>query len=139
EQHIFAVEIDRRGDQNYVYYNTSTPAFERFVESCAPRWSEEFGSFSDIAVICHDINICGVNLAAGFMHEHTGYELFFLDAWERTRAVIQRMIASEPSRFDLPPRLHSVGLGYDLIDPLECPHDRIVKSISLENTFWCKD
>jgi hypothetical protein len=103
--HLFAVEVDRRGDCNAVFYSVSTDAFENWIlETLRSPWVRECGSFSDIAAMCHEAGICGVNLAAGYYYEHTSQEIFSLDAWQRTRAGVERLLAHADRRWVLPPK-----------------------------------
>lgn len=100
----FAVEIDRRGDREYVFYDVSTPEFEEFIyDHFGPEWSRGEGSISDITVIGGGVGICAVNLAAGYMFEHTSSEIFFFDAWKRTYEGLCALVMRENlPRFELP-------------------------------------
>lgn len=100
-RHLFAIEVDRRGDTNYVFYDVSTPEFETWIASTLPAWSKEYGSFSDIACICEHAEICGVNLAAGYLYEHTRQEVLMFDAWRRSRAAVERILQRATQRFPL--------------------------------------
>lgn len=100
--HLFAVEVDRRGDMNYVYYNVASAEFDAWLTPLLPNWEEQVGSFSDIAEICGQVGISGVNLAAGYIDEHSQDETFFLDAWWRTRASVERILNAADARFPLP-------------------------------------
>lgn len=103
-QHCFAIEVDRRGDANYVFYNVSTPKFEKFVGKVAPKWwRREVGSYTDIVDVCAGAGICGVNICAGYMGEHTRDELFFYDAWCRSFSLVERLLMAANQQFVLPP------------------------------------
>lgn len=142
-QHAYAIEIDRRGDQNYVFYDTHTPEFASFIAARLPTWELQRGSVSDIARICKGVGICGVNLAAGFLYEHTTDEMFFLDAWLRTRAAIQRLMRATSAPFQLPrPSVSVVGSGTRdrlggvgrYVHPSKCDHPKEHRTKSATNS-----
>lgn len=98
-RYAFAIEVDRRGDMEYVLYDVSTRRFRKFLHSALPEgWVRGSGTFTDISILCPVVGICGVNLAAGYIGEHTPGETLFLDAWERTRDVLADLLGRE----DLP-------------------------------------
>jgi hypothetical protein len=123
--HLFAIEVDRRGDMNYVYYDMVSKQFDEWIRPLLPGWEEQVGSFSDIAEICAAVGICGINLAAGYIDEHTSDETFFLDAWWRTRGVVERILNRASEQFLLPEGVKNKrgrgiilygGYGYDEYD-----------------------
>lgn len=91
-EHAFAVEIDRAGDMEFVEYGLATKEFMEFLRNALPGWREPQGSFTDISAICPSANIGGVNLAAGYMFEHSSRELLSLDAWLRTREALHKLL-----------------------------------------------
>lgn len=113
--HVYAVEIDRRGDMNYVFYSTDTPAFREHLTTHLPKWERQTGSVSDISYLCKDAGICGVNLAAGYIREHTQEETFFLDAWFRTRNAISTLMGAGGGAFALP-KYQVVSYGHGTHD-----------------------
>lgn len=97
-EHLFALQVDRRGDCNYVTYDCETPEFCDFLTATlGGTWRKERGTFSDIAVICPTAGLCGINLAAGYLNEHTERETFFLDAWQRTQGAVQKLLNAAQS------------------------------------------
>lgn len=99
KKHVFAVEVDRQGDRQMVFYDVSTDAFEEYVlarfshhDIEGAPWKKERGSSSDIKYICGELRICGVNLAAGYIDQHTGNEALYLGAWLHTRAALKRFL-----------------------------------------------
>lgn len=102
EKHQFAVQVDRRGDRQCVFYDVGTKPFKDFIVSACTghdyekvSWREEQGSSTDIRVICPEVGICGVNLSAGFYHEHSSDEMLLLGAWLHTRTVLRRLLKQE--------------------------------------------
>lgn len=103
-EHVFAIEIDRAGDQEMVFYDVSTPEFEKYMlQMTGSHWSIGRGSYTDIKDICRAGDICGVNMAAGYFNQHTSDEKFVYDFWLRTFKVIQHMTTmKEHPKFELP-------------------------------------
>lgn len=101
-KHQFAIEIDRAGDQEMVFYNVSTPEFEQYMQE-RTGFRIGTGSYTDIKDVCRAGNICGVNLAAGYLFQHTDKEMFFFDFWLRTfQAVLEIAVLEDLPRFELP-------------------------------------
>ena len=68
----FIIEIDRRGNNDSVYYECDNPEFEKFISSYG--FKTDYGSFSDIAVIAPEIGVAAVNLSSGYYNAHTTSE-----------------------------------------------------------------
>jgi hypothetical protein len=101
-QHQFAIEIDRNGDQEMVFYDVSSQEFETFMRENS-GFAIRTGSYTDIKDVCKAGGICGVNMAAGYLFQHSDKEMFFLDFWYRTWEVVKRLAESENlPRFELP-------------------------------------
>ncbi len=80
-QHNFAVQFDRHGRDDLVFYNVGTPKFEKYVQRQTDfTWSS--GTFTDICILCEQI--AGVNMSVGYKNEHTPHEILNLRWWERT-------------------------------------------------------
>jgi hypothetical protein len=94
-QHQFAIEIDRRGgDDAVVYHETTCDEFEAYIREAIPGWLTGYGSMTDIATICPDAQICGVNLSAGFENEHTKRESVDPDALFHTIRTVWKWLTS---------------------------------------------
>lgn len=72
----FAIQFDRRGHQEAVYYDLDHPDFEKYITSFG--FETKLGSFTDICEICPDWECAGVNLSAGYANEHTTNEMVFV-------------------------------------------------------------
>jgi flagellar motor switch/type III secretory pathway protein FliN len=105
-KHLFAIEIDRTGDQEVVFYDVGTREFEEWILAQSGKgWRVGIGSSTDIKAICGKIGICGVNFAAGYWFAHSEKEMLVYDAWLRTYNVVQRICklpADKLRRFELP-------------------------------------
>jgi putative aminopeptidase FrvX len=92
----YIVELDRRGDNDAVFYNCDNPEFTEFV--CGFGFQQETGSFSDICVIAPVIGTAAVNISAGYYNEHTRSEYINLDVLQHNIERVEQMILSPTSR-----------------------------------------
>ncbi len=98
-QHAFAIEVDRRGDQEIALYSDCySSAFLGFLGERFPEWDLAMGSYTDITEICPGAGISGANFAAGYLNEHTSSEMGFLDAWLRTYEELGNLLEEEVVR-----------------------------------------
>jgi len=109
-KHSFAIEVDRRGFKHAVFYDVATKPFKQHIlgllNNGGSGWAEQQGSFTDISHLCPGIGLCGVNLSAGYLHEHGETEVLLLGAWMETRAALCRVLRMPKHvRFELPPAL----------------------------------
>jgi len=82
--HALAVEFDRMGDCEHVTYSgTSSDDFRAWLKDAFPDWRTGWGSYTDIADICPESGLCGVNVGVGYLYQHSHREVLILDAWER--------------------------------------------------------
>ena len=100
EQHIYMVEIDRAGDEVIAFYDGAVSSeFQDFCRDALPLFEHYWGTFTDIAVLGPRLGLCGMNLAAGYVYEHTSSEILFLDALEYTYTQLKRLLMKqEPMR-----------------------------------------
>lgn len=69
----YIVEMDRRGNNDAVFYSCDNPEFTEFV--CSFGFMEASGSFSDISVIAPYLKTAAVNISAGYYNEHRLHEM----------------------------------------------------------------
>ncbi|MCF0124211.1 MAG: hypothetical protein HUJ68_00340 [Clostridia bacterium] len=71
----FLIELDRRGEDDMVFYDYGccSESFSKFIKEFG--FKNNYGSFSDIAIIAPEWNICSVNLSIGYLNEHSTGEL----------------------------------------------------------------
>lgn len=72
EKITYALEFDRGGKEEAVFYNCINSQFEAEILS-STGYTKEFGTYSDISRICPAINRAGVNLTCGYYYEHTDF------------------------------------------------------------------
>jgi hypothetical protein len=92
QNHQFAVQFDRRGHNDLVYYRVGSPEFTKYTADVTGYMPTE-GTFSDIAVLCEDI--CGVNMSIGYTKEHTADERLSLSAMNRTIDTAQKWLSQK--------------------------------------------
>lgn len=82
--HRFAIQLDRKGGKNYVFYDVWTNEFKEYLSLAADtrEYRKETGTRSDISVLCE--KICGVNLSIGYHDAHTDFEQLVISEWLET-------------------------------------------------------
>lgn len=102
EQHNFAVQFDRRGSNDLVFYEVGSPDFKRYCNSVTPYTTAQ-GSYTDIVELCD--KICGVNMSVGYYNEHQASEHLKTAQFARTLQVAKEWLKrSNLPRFIKPPR-----------------------------------
>lgn len=86
----FAIEIDRRGYNQAVFYDCGNKDFQDFILSFG--FDEEYGTFSDISIISPAFDIASVNLSAGYYLEHTKQEYIVLEDLNHTIEMVKRIL-----------------------------------------------
>jgi hypothetical protein len=97
----FAIQFDRRGHQEAVYYDLDNLDFEEYINSFG--FKTHIGSYTDICEICPVWGFAGVNLSAGYVNEHTSGELVLLETVSDTLSKAQKILEdqiSAPSFFE---------------------------------------
>ena len=86
----YIVELDRRGSNDCVFYNCDNIEFEEYVESFG--FVTNFGTFTDISILCPVWKIAGVNLSVGYENEHSYRETLYISALLDTIKKVKTMI-----------------------------------------------
>ena len=66
------IELDRRGSNDVVSYGDSNDTLVKIFETLG--YKEDFGTYTDISVLCPHYLISGVNLSVGYYKAHTTNE-----------------------------------------------------------------
>ena len=90
EKPKYIVELDRQGANDCVFYQCDNKQFVEYVESFG--FIEDWGSFSDISILCPAWKCAGVNLSIGYLNEHSKGELLFVENMMDTISKVQDMI-----------------------------------------------
>ena len=93
------VEIDRKGENDAVYYDCDNPDFEAYINS--KGFETAHGSFSDISVIAPELNLAAVNLSSGYYNAHTLHEYINRKHLERTISKVLEII-DDAAQIDFP-------------------------------------
>lgn len=135
----YIVEMDRRGDNDAVFYDCDNPEFTDFVLSFG--FTEKSGSFSDISVLAPHLKTAAVNLSAGYYNEHRQHESIDMLAVENNVRRIVQMTLTETEPFSFIRRKHSFGrlslMGFgqrSLFDLEECEGGRRKLLMGVPNT-----
>jgi hypothetical protein len=91
------VEIDRRGNEQAVFYQCGNKEFEEFVLSFG--FKKNYGTFSDISVLSPTYDIASVNVSAGYYNEHTVSEYIKIAHLKNSINKIKEMLKSEDERY----------------------------------------
>jgi hypothetical protein len=74
----YIIQLDRRGENDCVFYDCDNPEFTAYICDNA-NFIKNYGSFSDISVLCPCWGIAGVNLSVGYFNEHTDKEVLYVN------------------------------------------------------------
>lgn len=94
----YIVEMDRRGDNDAVFYRCDNHEFTEFVTSFG--FEENFGTFSDISVVAPHLKTAAVNISAGYFNEHRQHEYIDIQAVENNIRRILLMVQTDTEHFD---------------------------------------
>ena len=93
----YIVEVDRRGNNDAVFYNCDNPKFSEFV--CSFGFREAMGSFSDISVVAPYLKTAAVNISAGYYNEHRLHEVIDWSAMQNNVERIKQMVQTETGKY----------------------------------------
>lgn len=87
----YMIEIDRQGFNEVVFYSSeSNTEFVKYIETF--KWNKKRGIFSDISILMQKWGIAGVNVSAGFYHQHSFTEYLVVPDLEKTIEKICKML-----------------------------------------------
>lgn len=78
----FIIEIDRKGNDDAVYYDCDNDEFEDYITS--KGFKTQWGSCSDISETAPALGIAAVNLSSGYYNQHTLHEYIVLSELKET-------------------------------------------------------
>lgn len=96
--HSFAVQFDRRGRNDIVFYDVGTKQFAKYVKENTGYKPQE-GFSTDIKFLCKDI--CGVNMSVGYYDEHSADERLSISQLENTLAITKHWLTQPTPKFQL--------------------------------------
>lgn len=86
----FAIQYDRHGYSEAVYYYLDNKQFENYISSFG--YNTRIGSYTDICEISPAFGFASVNVAAGYVDEHTKQELLLVDEMLRTQEKVIKIL-----------------------------------------------
>lgn len=115
----FAIQIDRKGSQEAVYYYLDNLDFENYINSFG--FKTQIGTYTDICEICPEWNFAGVNLSAGYLYEHTTSEIVMLDVLLDTVNKVEKILDDQntsPQFFEYKEvqKFYTHAVGMDISD-----------------------
>lgn len=88
----FMIELDRKGNNDCVFYNCHNGEFQEFIENFG--FVTDYGTYSDISFLASEWNIAGVNISSGYYNEHTRNEYIkfneLLEIINRIKSILRR-------------------------------------------------
>lgn len=131
KSHQFAVQFDRRGYNDIVFYNCGTDEFENYVQK-ETGYKVRPGSRTDICVLCKDI--CGVNISVGYYNEHTSDEILILNQWFNTYLTTKKWL----NKPDLPKFSLETIKKPTSLPPCKINHNRPTNPVPYQNRLKTK-
>lgn len=90
----FMVEIDRKGNNDLVYYSNANTAFKNWCTEVT-GYKTNWGSCSDISKLMPAMNRAGVNISSGYYDEHTLKHKIVLADLEKTIEAVKKLVTTE--------------------------------------------
>ena len=93
----YLIELDRQGEKDCVFYDCDNEEFVHYVSSFG--FESDWGTFTDISVICPSWDVAGVNLSVGYSYEHTKYEMLNFNYLDATIDRVIHMLSDANMRY----------------------------------------
>lgn len=94
----FAIEIDRRGNNQAVFYDCGNEELQEYI--CNKyNFDLQYGSFTDVCFIGEAFDIGIVNLSAGYYNEHQEIEYIDFKALRNTIRKVKEMLKENIDKF----------------------------------------
>ena len=77
----YAIELDRKGKNDAVFYDCDNPEFEEFITK--EFFETAYGSFTDICTVAPVIGCAAVNFSCGYYSAHTDKEYVVMSEMEK--------------------------------------------------------
>ena len=99
-QFNYAIEFDRKGSHDAVFYDCDNEEFEEFITS--DFYETAYGSFSDISVVAPFLKCAAVNLSCGYYNAHTKKECVVLKEMEASMEAACKILdrTTEDDKFE---------------------------------------
>lgn len=90
EKFNYIIELDRRGNNDAVFYECGNPEFTTFITK--EFWKENYGSYSDICTIAPVLGCAAVNLSTAYYNAHTTDEYVVLSELDTIINEVRKLI-----------------------------------------------
>ena len=90
----YFLQIDRRGENDFVTYMCDNWEFDEYVEEFGFFYAH--GSYTDISFLMQRYGIAGCNVSCGYYNEHTMEEFLNVTYWLDTYDKVCEMLKDEP-------------------------------------------
>ena len=94
----FIIEIDRKGNNDAVFYDCENEEFTQYILSTG-YFNEQYGSFTDICSIAPVVGCAAVNLSSGYYNAHFTSEYVIMSEVDRIIKEIGKLIRNHDGTF----------------------------------------
>lgn len=107
----YMIEIDRRGNNDAVFYSCDNKEFTKWIEDNT-KFEKAYGSFTDISTLMPTMGIAGVNFSSGYYNAHTKDEYVVEEELNEIIDRIGDLLSLEiPKTFEYVKRVGGYGYG----------------------------
>lgn len=92
DQFMYIIELDRKGNNDAVFYECDNPDFEEFIIGDESDFKFDTGSYSDIVEIAPALGVAAVNLSCGYYNAHTLQEYVNLKEMHENIDKVKRIL-----------------------------------------------
>lgn len=94
----FIIEIDRRGNEQVVFYDCGNKEFQKYIQNFG--FNLQYGSYSDVSTLSTNYDVAGCNVSAGYYNEHTTTEHIYMNhLWNSIYKIIDILKDKEHHKF----------------------------------------
>jgi hypothetical protein len=86
----FIIEIDRKGNEEVVFYQCGNKEFQNYIISFG--FEKNYGSYSDVSTLSTHYDIAGCNVSAGYYNQHTTTEHIYMEHLENTMEKVMNIL-----------------------------------------------
>lgn len=90
----YLIELDRKGNNDAVFYSCDNPDFTKFIEE-STGYKEAWGSCSDISILSPACGIASVNFSTGYYNPHLKTEYVIMEDLMRTIGTVIGLLQAE--------------------------------------------
>ena len=110
----YMVELDRRGNNDAVFYSCDNKDFTKWIEE-ESGYKKAYGTCSDISKLMEPAGIAGVNFSCGYYKEHSKDEYIYVEEMNATMEMVRDLIdvkLDEPFKYVRGSYWGGYGSGY---------------------------